>query len=293
MGTRSTEPGLRPFAKPAERAERDLAHNRRVHRWVGWLSRHGRGYRRRLARASVRVRRVPIEGLAPALAGLRIAFATDFHLGAYVTPDALRPVLARAQATRPDLWCLGGDYINERGDEVAGLADLLSGLHAPLGCFAVLGNHDAYGGGALTVRPALEAGGFTVLENAARTLAGGAIHVGGVGDGECGAIDGPSARVAAPGFHLLLAHHPDAVHHLRGARFNLVLSGHTHGGQIVLPWFGPPKTHTLGRYANGLRHWDGMAQFVGRGLGATYLPVRWRCPPEVDVLELVPWTPHG
>lgn len=255
----------------------------------------------------LRVTRVdaPIAGLHPALEGYTIAVLTDLHH----TPRSRRGPLERAVRAavdaQPDLVALLGDYgvswkllphASQRLYRVG--LEALGPILRPLtgardGVVAVLGNHDYYPRAPDEVRAWLESLGARVLRDDAVTIERGAatLVVAGVPDpteepigaGWCRAEHGDAPRV-------LLAHHPDSVLFLRApCRVDLMLSGHTHGGQIRLPWLGAPVTHSRVCRRRTASGWvpNGRAPlYVSRGIG-TIVPARFLAPPEVVVVRLV------
>jgi predicted MPP superfamily phosphohydrolase len=248
---------------------------------------HGYVYERRqfgVTRETLRV-----SGLSPALGGLRVGFLTDLHrsetLSHEMASDAVRMLMAEA----PDIIMLGGDYVTfGRGGGrrfVGAAADALAPLSAPHGIFAVLGNHDDE----RDMPEALSAKGFTVLRDA-RTQ----IHVRGEPLDIAG-IDYWTRKVVtiervirgASTNLVLLAHTPSRLIEAAALAIPLVLSGHTHGGQIVLPGLGAVAAREFPVVAGSARR-ESTAIFVSRGVGTVYIPVRLNCPPEVAVLTLEP-----
>jgi len=237
---------------------------------------------------------VVLADLAPAFADYRIAFLTDLHFSAVVPRTFLARAVTTALELQPDLVLLGGDYLSHSGRYAAGLVDLLRPLTAPDGVFAVLGNHDHYVSAAL-VREVLTSAGVQELWNASVSIRRGAaeLAVGGVGDLRFDAID---FRAAAAGLaegvpRIVISHDPDVFAYWPPeVRLDLMLSGHTHGGQAHLPLLGPPYVPSqFGcRYLAGHVR-DGPRQlYVSRGVGAITLPIRWRCPPEITLVVLHP-----
>lgn len=234
---------------------------------------------------------VPLPDLPPGLAGLRIGFLTDNH------HDPRRPLsmLARGvdllNAVAPDIILLGGDYVVSRAVGFESCAALLGRLRAPLGVYGILGNHDYHAGGDL-IAAKLAAAGPVVLRNAAVRLltpGGDPFWLVGLDDALHGRIDPTEALAGVPTdeFRLLLAHEPDVADHLGRERVGLQLSGHTHGGQVVLPGIGAPLLPALGRrYLRGLSQSPTHPVYTSRGLGTVPPYVRLNCPPEVTVLTL-------
>ena len=227
---------------------------------------------------------VPVSGLPDALDGLRVALVTDTHFSATVpAADIDRAVRATLEA-RPDLIVLGGDYVTW-GDRqyVGGSAELLAPLQAPHGVFAVLGNHDDD----RDMPAALKAKGFTVLKDA-RTdviIRGETVALAGIRYWTRRVEQISRLLVGAKGTTLLLAHDPKRLKEAAELDVPLVLSGHTHGGQIVLPGVGAVAARGFPVVAGyGAR--DNTSIYVSRGVGTVYVPVRLNCPPEVAILTL-------
>lgn len=246
--------------------------------------------------------RVPVPDLPPALAGVRVAQLSDFHHGPHIPAGFLESAVERAAAERPDLIALTGDFVDRGPQHVPAAARLFRGLRAPLGVFAVLGNHDFAVHTARGVRRhehlhaevagALAAEGVTVLRNRAVSLThgGAALTVAGVDDLWSGACDPRAALEGAcpQAPRVLLAHNPQTVASLGALRADLVLSGHTHGGQINLPGIG---RLFLGkgarRWAAGLYALERGHLYVNPGVGFGWR-FRFGVRPELTVLTLEP-----
>jgi predicted MPP superfamily phosphohydrolase len=226
---------------------------------------------------------------------LRIAFLSDFHTGCHVDDLArLSAIIAEAAAQQPDLVLFGGDFINTMlfgGGRIAprAIARTIAGLDAPLGRFAVLGNHDIdYGGD--EVAEALRSQNITVLHDERHEFRfdGATINLLGIPDAR---VERPSALAALAALTnqptLVLAHDPYWFFHLPAGP-HLMLSGHTHGGQICLPGIGPltNKSRAPLRWSSGLIVENGRQLYVTRGLGTSGLPIRFGAPPEFAVLEV-------
>lgn len=233
---------------------------------------------------------VDIAGLPIGLEGLRIGFMTDTHHEPGRPQALLQRAIELLMAERPDLICLGGDYVVSRAAEFSRAAALLARLSAPLGVYGVLGNHD-YWAGADRIAKAVAAAGITVLRNQSRrvtTPAGDDFWLIGLDDAARRRADLRLALAGVPerGMRILLAHEPDIAGSLT-ARVDLQLSGHTHGGQVVLPLVGAPLLPRLGLvYTSGLYQLPTHALYVGRGVGGVPPYIRLNCPPEVTVLTL-------
>jgi predicted MPP superfamily phosphohydrolase len=244
--------------------------------------------RLRVERQTITVPRLP----AP-FAGKTIALLADLHHGPFTSLEQIEVIVDTTNALGPDLVALAGDYVVESRGHVyiAPCLRELGRLRAPLGVFAVPGNHDHYDDIALT-RQAIRDNGITDVTNAGCWLEfhGTRLRLGGVddlwtGEQHLGAALGDAT---AQDTCLLLCHNPDYVETLRDARVGLVLSGHLHGGQIVVPGLGyhflPSKYGT--KYLHGLVRTPYTQVYVSRGLGTTGLPLRFRCCPEINLLTL-------
>lgn len=243
----------------------------------------------RLERVEVRLR-----GLAPAFDGFRIAFLTDPHLSPLVPRWWIERAVERANALGADLIALGGDYVDDDPHYISAIADLLRPLSAPDGVVGVLGNHDHYVD-ASGVRAQLVAAGVRELLNHPVTIRRGeaCLAVTGVGDLQCDAIDFGTALegVGAEVPRVVLSHDPDVFAYWPAAvRLDLMLSGHTHGGQAWLPVLGPPFVPSqFGfRYLSGLIREGERQLYVSRGVGASGVPIRWKCLPELTLIVLRP-----
>ena len=226
---------------------------------------------------------LPVDGLPPAFKGFKIAMLTDLHRSALVSADLIDRAVTAALAATPDLVVLGGDFVTNFDARFAGpVAEVLSRLKAPAGVIAVLGNHDDD----RVVPAALTARGIRVLrEQRMRLEMGGkSVDFLGVsywtrGEARIGAL---IDREATP---ILVAHDPRRLTEAEALSIPLVLSGHTHGGQVVVPPFGPINRFRFPITQGTLRR-NNTTLFVSRGVGTIYLPVRINCPPEVAVITL-------
>lgn len=260
--------------------------------------------------SSVTVRRVglSVPGWREEQRGLKAAVLTDLHVGSpYMTPEKLRRVVERTNGERPDVVLLLGDFViggkREEGGTGGGvlggtfvepepIAAELKNLRAPLGVFAVLGNHDWWYDGARITR-ALEGAGLVVLENRAVRVGrlGGGFWLAGVADlwTRNPDIGGTLGQVSTDEPVLLFTHNPDIFPDVP-PRVSLTLAGHTHGGQVNLPLIGRPvvPSHYGQRYAFGHVVEGGRHLYVGGGVGTSIVPVRFRVPPEILILTLEP-----
>ena len=229
---------------------------------------------------------------------LTIAVAADLHVGApHAGLPMLKKVVDQLNASRPDLILLPGDFVIQNvlgGEPVtpAAIAAELVRLKAPLGVFATLGNHDWWHDGE-QVRHALTAAGITVLENAAVPLPSptGPLWLVGIGDDMTGHAQPEKAFAGVPpAARLIVMMHDPANAPALPARTLVAFAGHTHGGQVRLPFYGAlltpgraPRQHAYGWLAD-----VPAPTFVTSGIGTSILPIRFNCPPETVVLRLSP-----
>ena len=232
-----------------------------------------------------------IKDLPAGFEGFRITQLTDLHHGRLVSLAEVRRVVELANGTRPDTFALTGDYVTSGRSYVEPCAEALGELRAPYGVWAVLGNHDHYVGAELVER-ALARRGVEVLKNANTSLRRGAdsLQLAGVDDWGWGQADwgGALGGVDLSRPSLLLSHEPAVFDFPETRGVSLVVSGHTHGGQICLPFAGSPAA-LMGegfRHLSGLFERDGRQLYVSRGTGLVGLPMRIGAPPEIAVLRL-------
>jgi predicted MPP superfamily phosphohydrolase len=239
-------------------------------------------------------RTILIRDLPDSFQGFRIAQISDIHLVEWTEPWFLRRVVAEVNKLAPDLVALTGDFISRgpRSERVAHrampvCAEELSALQCPQR-FAILGNHDVQVDSRMVVQ-ALAAVKIPSLVNRYT-----AIERGGDRLWLCG-VDDPGTSVpylaeAIPGKPgapvILLAHEPDfadnVCRHPRFPLIDLMLSGHSHGGQVRLPWIGPLVLPPMGqKYVHGLFRFDQMQLYVNRGIGTVGVPFRFDCPPDI------------
>jgi predicted MPP superfamily phosphohydrolase len=229
---------------------------------------------------------------ARAMAGMRVGFLTDPHIGPAITAEDVERALRLLAAAEPDLLLYGGDYICDSPRYAPEAAAVLGqyASHARCGALGVLGNHD-YANDAPRVASLLEARGVRVLRNEALNLTPDSrLWVVGIDDALLGSPDTEQAFAAVPAGAAALAlwHEPDWAEQAAARGAFLQLSGHSHGGQVRLPIIGPVATPTAGRrYVSGLNEAAGMPIYTARGVGVYRPPVRFRCPPEVTLVTLV------
>ena len=240
-------------------------------------------------RIQVRRSTVHLRARPPDLEGFRIAVLSDLHAGRF-TRSVLRRAVRRTLAEQPHLIAITGDFVDRRPADLDRALDAVRELWAPFGVYAVPGNHDHVHGGlaawldALGERSAIHdiTNRHVLIEHGEATLC-----VAGVDDLQEGQprLDLPPHGLRD--FTLLLAHNPDQAERSRrhDDHVDLILSGHTHGGQIRIPALGPLHRKS-DIYDQGLRRRPWTQVYTTRGLGTTLLPIRFNAPPEVALLRL-------
>jgi len=227
---------------------------------------------------------IPVTGLPPALAGLRVGLITDIHRSLFVSHEDVARAVASLMHETPDLIVLGGDYVTAKDPHyMHPSAEALAPLAAPHGVFGILGNHDDD----RDMAAALAKNGVQMLKDARTrlTIKGETVDLVGIRFWTKRQSDiADLTRGTAP-MTFLLAHDPRRFTEAAALNLPLILSGHTHGGQIVLPGIGAIAAQKFPVVA-GLARRDRTTLFVSRGVGTIYLPVRINCPPEVAVLTL-------
>ncbi|MBI2422749.1 MAG: metallophosphoesterase [Candidatus Hydrogenedentes bacterium] len=229
--------------------------------------------------------------LPAALNGFRILHLSDFHFSRTDTAfvDAVAALLAGVEA---DVCCITGDFRFGHFGPVDHVETMLqralAGVTSPLGHYAILGNHDVS-----TMLPHLARAGVEVLVNGGVALehGGSTVWIGGVDDPhrfKCAGFEAAFEGAAEAQFRIALVHTPECIASAWRHGADLYLCGHTHGGQICLPWLG--AIHTNARcpkqYRKGVWNWEGMQGHTTPGLGATDVRVRFNCPPEAALITL-------
>ena len=235
--------------------------------------------------------------LTPEFSGIRIAQISDIHMGGWMNAERLQMVVDLVIGQSPDFLFLTGDFLvghffDKNSEQyLQDLISILSPLAKSIPSFGILGNHD-YWTSAGAVRAMLKSCGIVELANSIFTISRGKekLHFCGVDDIWEGHVrlDGVVDKLKDNSVAILLAHEPDfADISAETSRFDLQVSGHSHGGQVVFPFYGPPILPYLGqKYHTGLYQVGNMFQYTNRGVGMAMLPVRFNCPPEITLFTL-------
>src|SRR6266496_2850143 len=260
---------------PTERPRRALA----LSRSQAARSALAEPYRLTIEHHPIHLRRLP-----EAFDGFRIVQLTDIHHSPFTSREQIERAVAVANSLQPDIVALTGDYISKERQYAAPCAELLGKLRARHGVYAVLGNHDHWTDAAL-ITDLFRAEGMTVLVNQGMRFekGGSSFWLAGVDDTMVGLEDLPLALAGSSvdEFKLLLAHNPVILRRAARAGVDLVLSGHTHGGQVSLRPERSASGRPRRRLLKGLARQGETQIYVTRGLGTVVLPVRLGCPPEV------------
>ncbi|OKP85237.1 phosphoesterase [Paenibacillus helianthi] len=231
------------------------------------------------------------KNLPSAFAGTRLVHFSDVHLGFNKDVHDLKRLAGHIKEAQPDIICFTGDIVDSYAEDLKESVPILAEMSAPLGKYAILGNHD-YKNTELLTR-LLNDAGFRVLRNQSYLIqqGGATIAVTGIDDMLHGKPDPQAALKGVPEdmFTLLMMHEPDYADTAEAYPFHLQLSGHSHGGQIRLPFLGAAYTPYGGnKYISGLYYTEKkrMPVYVNRGVGETYMPFRFMCRPELTIFTL-------
>jgi predicted MPP superfamily phosphohydrolase len=238
---------------------------------------------------SIERQEIYLRSLPAKLDGLRVVHLSDLHYGPLVNPKHLMRAVKAANDLRPDLIALTGDYISQDRMYAAPCAEVVGKLRARYGVYAVLGNHDHWTDAAL-IADLFRAENIRVLinEGSRMDLRSESFWLAGVDDTMVGLEDLSLALAGAQHneFKLLLAHNPTILRRAARAGVDLVLSGHTHGGQVTWRSEKSRSGRPRRRMLRGLGRRGNTQIYVTRGLGTVVLPIRYGCPPEISVLDL-------
>ena len=242
------------------------------------------------------ISRLQISRLGHALPGLkeplRVVHLSDLHFGLYTMAEDVSRWVEQTLNEAPDLILITGDFVDRLAwRDIGGLFKALEPLHAPLGVWGVWGNHDHNRSRTRVLGPAFKDLHFQILVNEGRQVRED-VFLMGVDEEVEASFDAARIFASKPGTATCIAmsHSPDTLPQLP-PEIDLVLAGHTHGGQIKLPGLGALRTSSAygKRFLEGWIREEGLPlAYVSRGLGTTALPIRWNSPAELVVLELNP-----
>jgi predicted MPP superfamily phosphohydrolase len=239
-----------------------------------------------VARPILIVPRLPL-----AFHGTTVAFLTDIHHGPFTSLDYVAAVVRTTLTLRPDAIVLGGDYSLKDAKYIRPCFEMLAGLTAPLGVYGVLGNHD-YWHGVGETRDGFRHARIEELTNCGVWLrrGGSRFRLAGVDDLWMGRVEMAAAigDATPDDACIVVSHNPDVAEKLRDVRVRLMLSGHTHGGQVVFPTGEAPfvPSHYGQKYLHGICRAPATTVYVSRGLGCTSVPIRFCSRPELTLVTL-------
>ena len=252
------------------------------------------GYPVYIERYIVRINhyKIPIANLPPSFHGFTLAQLTDLHLGFLMSETFIEKIVQRTNKLGVDMIVCTGDYVHKSNthEEIDKVWPILSKLKAKHGVYSVLGNHDHWADPERSqywlnrTEQNLRHRCQPIYKNGERILLGGA---GDYHEDEL-KIDQIFSASNQDDCRILLSHNPDSVDTGFETPLSLVISGHTHGGQVVIPFWGPPVLPVRNKkYSSGLIATSKTQVFISRGIGWTIYPVRFNCYPEIAVLELI------
>ncbi|MDX5475777.1 MAG: metallophosphoesterase [Bacillaceae bacterium] len=227
--------------------------------------------------------------------GLKIVQISDTHVGHTFEIEDLRTVVEKINKEKPDVVFFTGDLMDDplEFEKAEKLVPILKAIDAPFGKFSIFGNHDHGGYGTETYVEVMKDAGFTLLKNENTTIQmidNSKIYIAGVDDLMLGRPDFNQSLTGIPenSYTILLVHEPDVAYEISEQfSVNLQLSGHSHAGQVQIPFIGPIITPPLGsKYVEGFYELNNLTLYVNRGLGTTREPYRFFAPPEISVFTL-------
>lgn len=286
MITNSTRPKLRSRVARRRNSDQSVTPLRTLATNLAHVARAALAepFKLTVERQAIALKRLPIE-----LDRLRIVQLSDIHHSPFTGSEQIERAIQIVNSLEPDIIALTGDYISHDASYAAPCAEMLGRLRAKHGVFAVLGNHDHWTDASL-VTDLFRAEGMHVLVNQGMRfeLRGASFWLAGVDDTMVGLEDLPLSLAGsrADEMKLLLAHNPIILRRAARAGVDLVLSGHTHGGQVTWRSEKNASGRPRRRILRGLGRRGNTQIYVTRGLGTVVLPVRYGCPPEVSLLEL-------
>jgi len=237
--------------------------------------------------------RIAVPNLPPQFNGFTIVHLTDLHYG-LVSQAFVRNVVDKVNGLKKDVIVCTGDFVHHRNShrEIDGVWPILSELQAPLGVYSVLGNHDHWAGADRSFYWLQRTGQYLRHQSRSFKREGKRLWIAGGGDlwSDHRGFDHILGNVPRKDCRIVLAHNPDSADTAFSGRIDLMICGHTHGGQVYIPFYGTPPFMPVHNpnYNFGLKtSQKGLPLFISRGVGWGAFPVRFNCPPEIAVLELV------
>jgi len=234
---------------------------------------------------------VPVVNLDSNFENLTIAHISDIHAGPYIQRRYVEKVVNIVNSMMPDLVVITGDFSEIDPVDIKWCSEVLSKLKSKIGIYGVMGNHDYWNGEALISETLLNKG-INILRNEHKAIHidKSIIYIAGIDDYRVGNYNLSQAVKDIPSSSttILLSHNPDIVETLDGHKIDLMLCGHTHGGQWQLPLIGPLYLSSKfgKRYAIGFSRFKNTIIYTNKGIGTTFLPFRIFCPPEITMLTL-------
>lgn len=241
-------------------------------------------------------RQIRLARLPKAFHGIRIAQLSDIHIGPFMTGEQIRQYVGIANAMKPDLAVLTGDFVTWDGSTAPAAVRALSGLKAPLGVFGCLGNHDAWARVEDTITRLFRTAGIRILRQQSAPIKAGneAFTLLGIdyqrSGGPAGKLELIQPLISPERVNILLSHNPDTFDRAAEMGIDLSLAGHTHGGQISLEFISPdiaPSRLVTPYVAGWFGKPAGQQLYVNRGIGTVGVPIRLGAPPEITIFELV------
>lgn len=232
----------------------------------------------------IRLKRLPKN-----LEGLRLVHLSDIHHSPFTDIEHISRAVSIANSLQPDMFVLTGDYVSHESSYIAPVAEVLGKLESEFGTFACLGNHDHWTDAEMVTNSMRETNITVLINEGFRfTAKDASFWLAGVDDYMVGKTDLRAAlRGSFPDeMTMLLAHNPIIVRRAARVGVDLMLSGHTHGGQIKLRWGDEKRILPRRKLKNGLYRRKNTQIYITRGIGTVVLPVRYGCPPEISLLEL-------
>jgi len=237
--------------------------------------------------------RIMVPHLPDAFNGVRIVHLTDIHYGYLMSISFVKKLLKKVQLLDKDMIFCTGDYIHERdsSDQIDIIWPELCKLKAPLGVYNVLGNHDHWGSTQRSMYWLNRSGQNVQRSEKCLEKNGQRLWIAGAGDflEDHFDLDKVLEKIPETDCRIVLAHNPDTADSFFKSRIDLMVSGHTHGGQVSIPFAGPPVLPVMNKtYSSGLKiSPKNHKVFISRGIGWAICPVRFNCAPEIVILELV------